>query len=89
MTLNAEHRRIRWEKYYATAMGRDFDKAFKSKRHWNARAGMMDGVFVDLNEPMQSDYLAAAGRVIGIFRDAPSPQSMFDTMAFASGGKGE
>lgn len=44
----------------ANALGDNFADAFKNKDRWIAKRGMSGGRFRDVNEPFQSDYLAAA-----------------------------
>lgn len=44
----------------ASAMGDNYADAFKNKERWIAKRGMSGGRFRDINEPFQSDYLAAA-----------------------------
>ncbi len=44
----------------ANALGDNFADAFKNKARWIAKRGMSGGRFRDVNEPYQSDYIAAA-----------------------------
>jgi len=48
----------------ASAMGDNLADAFKNKQRWIAKRGMSGGRYRDINEPMQSDYLAAAEAVL-------------------------
>ncbi len=48
----------------ADALGDDFADAFEGKGQWIANRGMSGGRFRDVNEPYQSDYLAAAEAAI-------------------------
>lgn len=44
----------------ATALGDDFDHAFKTRAEWKAAMGDRGGRMRDINEPFQADYLEAA-----------------------------
>lgn len=52
--------RVKVAKIIANAMGDNFADAFANKTRWIAKRGMSGGRFRDVNEPFQSDYLAAA-----------------------------
>ena len=60
MTDEQNERAARVAKVIAKAMGDNFADAFKNKQRWTAKRGMSGGRFRDINEPFQSDYLAAA-----------------------------
>ena len=60
MTDEQNERAARVAKVIAKAMGDNFADAFKNKQRWTAKHGMSGGRFRDINEPFQSDYLAAA-----------------------------
>ena len=53
----------------ASAMGDNYADAFKNKERWVAKRGLSGGRFRDINEPMQSDYLAAADAVLAILKE--------------------
>lgn len=48
----------------ASALGDNFSDAFRNKERWIAKRGMSGGRHRDINEPFQSDYLAAAQAAI-------------------------
>ena len=60
MTDEQNERAARVAKVIAKAMGDNFADAFKNKQRWTAKHGMSGGRFRNINEPFQSDYLAAA-----------------------------
>lgn len=53
----------------ATALGDDFDHAFKTKAEWIAARGEKGGRYRDINEPRQADYLEAARDALEGFKD--------------------
>lgn len=48
----------------ASRIGYSFDNSFASKRAWVEARGVMDGKFIDVNQPYQCDYLDAAKAAI-------------------------